>query len=65
LLIQSEKIKLDKKMNEKSEINISYALLATQNALLGIVTPELRSVCINLDVEEKNNFDCHQFSYIF
>ena len=40
-------------MNKKSEINISYALLAMQNALLGVVTPELRAVSIDIDEEKK------------
>lgn len=30
-----------------------YALLATQNALLGVVTPELRAVVIDLDNNDK------------
>jgi hypothetical protein len=48
-------------MNKKSETNISYALLAIQNALLGVIIPELRAVCINLD--EKENIFYINFYY--
>ena len=34
-------------------MSISYALLATQNALLGVVTPELRAVVVDFCKEQK------------
>jgi hypothetical protein len=36
-----------------NDIDISYALLATQRALLGEVTPNLRAVIIDLITEDK------------
>ena len=41
-------------MNKSNDIDISYALLATQRALLGEVTPNLRAVIIDLDSKNRS-----------
>ncbi len=41
-------------MNKNYDIDISYALLATQRALLGEVTPNLRAVIIELEPKNKS-----------
>ena len=43
------------------DIDIGYALLATQRALLGEVTPNLRAVVIDLKIEGKSGKICFYY----
>ncbi len=44
-----------------SDIDIAYALLATQRALLGAVTPNLRAVTIDLQSNGKSGKICFYY----
>ncbi|MCH9608752.1 MAG: hypothetical protein S4CHLAM45_06590 [Chlamydiales bacterium] len=46
---------------DKNDIDIGYALLATQRALLGEVTQNLRAVVIDLQIKNKSGRICFYY----